>query len=94
METIGENSMDILKSIRLLRPEEVRNILSISRSFVYKLLESGEIPVVRIGKTVRVRPQDLKAYIERSFSPGLAKNGVSRRSQSVKHPQDLNKSMN
>jgi excisionase family DNA binding protein len=50
----------------LLKPKEVAEILNINRSFAYKLLRSGQIPTVKLGKSVRVRPQDLVDYIEKN----------------------------
>jgi excisionase family DNA binding protein len=49
---------------RLLKPGDVAGILNISRSFAYHLLETRQLPTVRIGRTLRVRAQDLEAYIE------------------------------
>ena len=43
---------------RILKAKEVAEILNVSRSFVYQLMQSGQIPTVRIGKTCRVRCQD------------------------------------
>ena len=48
---------------RLLKPAEVADILQVSRAMAYKLLHQGEIPSVRIGKSVRVRRADLERYI-------------------------------
>jgi excisionase family DNA binding protein len=48
----------------LLRAQEVAKRLDISESKAYSLMASGEIAVVRIGRSVRVREQDLEAYIE------------------------------
>jgi excisionase family DNA binding protein len=45
---------------RLLKLLEVASLLIISRSFAYHLLQTGEIPVVRIGTACRVRQQDLE----------------------------------
>lgn len=47
----------------LLKAEEVAEILNISRSFAFQLMRRGEIPTVRLGKSVRVRPADLQQYI-------------------------------
>jgi excisionase family DNA binding protein len=52
---------------RLLKPVEVASLLGISKSFAYRLLQTGEIPTVRLGKACRVRPQDLEAYIEQNI---------------------------
>ena len=52
----------------LLKSSEVAEILHVSRSLVYSLLKCGDIPTVRIGRMIRVRPGDLERYIhERSF---------------------------
>jgi excisionase family DNA binding protein len=48
----------------LLTPRDVSAILQTSRSFTYRLLQIGAIPVVRLGKACRVRPQDLVEFIE------------------------------
>jgi len=39
---------------QLLRPEEVARLLSCSRSQVYSLIKTGEIPSIRAGEAVRV----------------------------------------
>lgn len=38
----------------MLRPAEVAVLLGISRSEVYRLIERGDIPAVRFGRSVRV----------------------------------------
>lgn len=48
---------------RLLRIEEIAERLSISRSMAWKLIAFGQIRSLRIGRSVRVRPADLEAYI-------------------------------
>lgn len=50
----------------LLRAQDVARVLNISRSLAYRLLDTGQIPTVRIGKAVRVKPQDLEEFINRS----------------------------
>ena len=50
--------------LRLLKSDEVANILKISRAMAYKLMQRGEIPTVRIGSSVRVRVEDLEKYVE------------------------------
>jgi len=53
---------------RLLRPEEVADLLNISKSLVYKLLQQRQIPAVRFNKTVRVRQVDLDNYINKCLT--------------------------
>ena len=52
----------------LLNIKEVAEILNVSRALVYSLIKRGDIPTVRIERTIRVRPEDLERYIhERSL---------------------------
>ena len=48
----------------LYRIPEVVAILNISRSKVYELLSSGNLPSVHIDRTRLVRHEDLVAYVE------------------------------
>lgn len=53
----------------LLSATDVAQILNISRSAAYRLIQDGSIPAVRIGeRIVRVRLVDLDAYIVRSLT--------------------------
>lgn len=49
----------------LLRPDEVATALGISRSKVYELLGSGELPSLRIGNSIRVSTLALRRWITR-----------------------------
>lgn len=48
---------------RLLRIEEIADRLSVSRSMAWKIIDLGHLRSIRIGRAVRVRPQDLDAYL-------------------------------
>jgi excisionase family DNA binding protein len=48
---------------RLLRLEDIADRLAVSRSMAWKLIPHGHLRSVRIGRAVRVRPEDLEAYI-------------------------------
>jgi len=48
----------------LLTVKEVQRHLSLSRSSVYNLIETGNLPAVRIGSSVRVTRGDLWKFIE------------------------------
>jgi excisionase family DNA binding protein len=51
----------------LLRADEVRAMLGIGRSKVFEMMASGELPVVRMGRLVRVPRHALERWIaERS----------------------------
>lgn len=51
---------------QLLKPGEVAEMLQLSRSKAYRLMQQKEIPTVRMGRTVRVKRSDLEEYIKRS----------------------------
>jgi excisionase family DNA binding protein len=52
----------------LLTAIEVASILRVSKAHSYKLIKSGDIPSVRFGRTVRVRQDDLDAFIYKNTS--------------------------
>ena len=54
--------------VPLLKATEVADILNISLPMAYRLIQIGEIRAVRIGKGRRVRPQDLRQYIESNLT--------------------------
>ncbi len=49
-------------------PEEVANILKISRFTVYEMIKRGDLTAYRIGRKVRVEAPDLDVYIKKSKS--------------------------
>lgn len=48
---------------QLLTMEQVRARLGVSRSTTYALAASGDLPTVRIGRSVRVSERALSAYV-------------------------------
>ena len=56
---------------RLLRIDEVAEILQVSKTAAYRLVQVGELPAVHIaGKIVRVRLEDLEKYIQEHLGEG------------------------
>jgi excisionase family DNA binding protein len=51
----------------LLRPVEAAEAIGIGRSKVYELLAAGELPSVRVGSSVRVPVDALRAWIARQL---------------------------
>ena len=49
---------------RLLNARDVAAALKMGLSTVYQLVERGELPSIRIGRSVRIRPEDLEKFIE------------------------------
>ena len=54
--------------------EEVADMLGVTYQLIYRLVRSGELPAVRLGKLYRVSRSDLDAYLERS--KGTAAGGT------------------
>ena len=57
--------------------EEVAEVFGVNYQLVYKLVKTGELPSVRIGKVFRVSGVQLKAYMDRQ-SQGIPATGVER----------------
>ncbi len=53
---------------KLLKAEEVAEILNSSKSEAYRLMQTGQLRTVRFGRTVRVREEDLEEFLQRSRS--------------------------
>jgi excisionase family DNA binding protein len=49
----------------LVRVEEAARILSLSRSTIYEMMDSGELPSVRWGAARRIPMAALRAWVER-----------------------------
>lgn len=47
-------------------PEEIANILKISKYTVYEMIKRGDLAAYRIGRKVRVQAPDLDSYIKKS----------------------------
>jgi len=47
----------------LLTVHEVQVVTGLGRTTIYQLIRTGELPVVRIGRSVRVRLETLKRFI-------------------------------
>ncbi len=58
----------------LLKIEDAAEMLSISRAHIYKLIQSGHLHVVHLGRSVRVPAGEL----ERLISDLTAEGGESR----------------
>lgn len=50
--------------VSLLTAEEVAAALNVSTKTVRRLISRGQLPAVRIGRAVRVRPEELNGYIQ------------------------------
>lgn len=47
----------------LLTVQDVQDLLQLGRSTVYELIRTGELPSVRIGRSVRIRRETLESWL-------------------------------
>ena len=48
----------------ILTVPEVADYLKLSRSKMYRMVQKGEIPYIKIGRNIRIRRNDLLTWIE------------------------------
>ena len=53
---------------RFLTVSEVADLLRLSPMTVYRLINKGELPAVRIGKSFRLREDDVDRYIAERYT--------------------------
>ena len=53
--------------VRFLTIAEVAAMMRVSKMTVYRLVHSGELPAVRVGRSFRVTEADVDEYLRRSF---------------------------
>jgi excisionase family DNA binding protein len=54
---------DDMTSTRFLTVREVAETLRVSNMTVYRLINSGVLPAVRVGKSFRLRADDVNRYL-------------------------------
>ena len=67
MENNQQSENVKINTAPLLTVADISFRLHLSRSCSYALMQSGAIPTVRIGKSRRVRSEDLEAFIKHNI---------------------------
>lgn len=62
-----------------VRPDECARLLGIGRSKMYELIRSGEVPAIRIGRSVRIPVDQLRAWINERAAVAANDNGSKER---------------
>ena len=52
---------------KFLTIAEVATMMRVSKMTVYRLVHSGELPAVRVGRSFRVPESDVDEYLRKSF---------------------------
>ena len=50
----------------LLTYKQVGDLLGVTDRTVWKLVDLGQLPAVRVGRSVRIDPRDLRRFIEQA----------------------------
>lgn len=53
---------------RFLTVAEVAGLLRVSTMTVYRLIKAGQLPAMRIGKSYRVREEDVDRYLAGTYT--------------------------
>jgi excisionase family DNA binding protein len=53
--------------VQFLTVAEVATIMRVSKMTVYRLVHSGELPAVRVGKSFRVPQKAVHSYLENAY---------------------------
>lgn len=56
-----------LGQVKFLTVAEVATIMRVSKMTVYRLVHSGELPAVRVGRSFRVPEKAVHGYLEGAF---------------------------
>jgi excisionase family DNA binding protein len=56
-----------LSDVRFLTVAEVASIMRVSKMTVYRLVHSGELEAIRVGRSFRVPEQAVNQYLSNSF---------------------------
>lgn len=57
----------VLADTQFLTVAEVAKVMRVSKMTVYRLVHSGELPAVRVGRSFRVRSEAVHAYLETAY---------------------------
>lgn len=56
-----------VSDVKLMTVAEVAAVMRVSKMTVYRLVHSGELPAVRVGRSFRVTEEDVNEYLRNSF---------------------------
>lgn len=63
--------------------KDLAKILAVKPLTIYRMIERGQLPAVKIGKTIRFKPEDIDAYLETvRINPESMKSGNHERRKS------------
>ena len=57
-----------LPDVRFLTVAEVAELMRVSTMTVYRLIKGGELPAVRVGRSYRIREDDIDRYLASGYT--------------------------
>lgn len=64
---MAENNPGDVSGVRFLTVAEVAEVMRVSKMTVYRLVHSGELPAVRVGRSFRVPEDEVNEYLRKSY---------------------------
>lgn len=64
---MADNLPGDISEVKLMTVAEVAAVMRVSKMTVYRLVHSGELPAVRVGRSFRVSENDVNEYLKSSF---------------------------
>ena len=64
---MASNLSGDISEVKFLTVAEVASVMRVSKMTVYRLVHSGELPAVRVGRSFRVSEEDVNEYLRNSF---------------------------
>jgi excisionase family DNA binding protein len=64
---MAENNSGDISGVKFLTVAEVAAVMRVSKMTVYRLVHSGELPAVRVGRSFRVPEDAVNEYLHKSF---------------------------
>jgi excisionase family DNA binding protein len=62
------------RGVQLLSIPQLCQELGMGKSWIYRRLRSGEIPSVKLGRSIKVRRDELERYLDSHHSPARAQD--------------------
>jgi excisionase family DNA binding protein len=63
-ETVEGRASSPLSTARFFTVTEVARQLRVSNMTVYRIVKSGQLPAVRVGRGYRIREDDVRKYLQ------------------------------
>ncbi|MFC0115217.1 helix-turn-helix domain-containing protein [Kibdelosporangium aridum] len=67
MPTNNRSEPTSITQVQFLTVAEVAKMMRVSKMTVYRLVHSGELPAVRVGKSFRVPEKEVHNYLENAY---------------------------